>query len=188
MKASEARLLEVWSDCSIRHPKATDPYWVVYSRPDHKEEIGYGASRELAIEDAIHRLPATEEPAPKEGEDTFSEIFDGKFAAVFADPRMDDNYAEPAKVEAGDGLPTVKLPPIEDTFGLGAVPVAEALRQRTDQLKASLEREGRLRDLVNRVYLSTASGFGDGHIRISLRLDLFKEIEAVVVKAAVTGE
>lgn len=32
----------------------------------------------------------------------------------------------------------VKLPPIEDTFGMGAVPVADALRQRNEQLRESL--------------------------------------------------
>lgn len=57
---------------------------------------------------------------------------------------------EPKEVESGEGL-LPKLPPIEDTFGLGAVPVAEALRQRSDQLQASLLREKGLREEVERL-------------------------------------
>lgn len=40
----------------------------------------------------------------------------------------------------------VKLPPIEDTFGLGAVPMADALRQRNEQLREYIAQIAILRD------------------------------------------
>ncbi len=41
-----------------------------------------------------------------------------------------------------------KLPPIEDTFGLGAVPVTDALRQRESQLAEVIAERDRLRSAL----------------------------------------
>jgi chromosome segregation ATPase len=59
----------------------------------------------------------------------------------------------------------VVLPPIEDTFGMGAVPVADALRQRTNQLRTALGQLAALTEKVEEWKHSNLANWWSDHPR-----------------------
>lgn len=105
--------------------------------------------------------------------------------------------------EFGDGLPplderrpfyreacaewTSKVPEDKE-WNPFEVRLIEDRVQRDHQLQTSLLREKGLRELLSRIYMSTASGHDSGFVRLYVARDMFKEIEATFLKAAVTGE
>jgi len=157
-----------------------------HSIVDHVYSPNTGKSycRACACKEYIASIPATPEPAPKEGEKVCMGATDDGF-----------EYAKvPAKVESGDGLDKASEL-LEFNHGYYTYDSVQAFREEAErQLQASLLREQELRELLKKSMQLASIGYriGEadmrGHDKIGERYSKQQDELIAEIRAAVTGE